>query len=224
MLARMTIEHAAAPGNHDTADPQTAADPTSTKPSMGQPTARGILKAAGIGAVAGTIGTLAMSALMLPATWLGILGTQPPRRITDRMVDAGGSGWRTRERERRIGTALVHLGIGVGAGAALGIARELGIAPRLTPVKGLAIGSAFWAINYIGIAPALGMLPRPDRDRPGRPQIMLAANALFGAVTATIIEAAHDGRAVDRRSTAGPRRGGASGSRRSWRSPLRRDR
>jgi hypothetical protein len=162
------------------------------KPSghpLGRRLAR-VLKAVGIGAVAGFVGTLTMSLLMLPANWIGLLGTQPPRRITDRLVESTGRPWRASERDRRIGTTIVHLGIGVGAGAGLGAVRELRILAPLNPITGAALGSAFWAINYIGIAPALGLLPIPTRDRPGRPVVMLAANALFGAVTATLIEGA----------------------------------
>jgi uncharacterized membrane protein len=151
-----------------------------------------VLKAAGIGAVAGFVGTLAMSLLMLPANWTGLLGTQPPRRIIDRLVESTGRPRRASEQDRRIGTTIVHLGIGVGAGAVLGAVRELRIVAPLSPITGAALGAAFWAVNYIGIAPALGLLPTPDRDRPGRPVVMLAANALFGAVTATIIEGARE--------------------------------
>jgi hypothetical protein len=149
-----------------------------------------MIRAGVVGALAGMTGTLAMSALMLPAQRLGVLGTQPPRLISDRLVPgaAGGMGRHATERERRLGTVFVHLGVGAAAGAALSVGRAVGLAPRLTPPIAVAFGCAFWAVNYVGIAPAIDLLPSPDRDRPGRPIVMLLAHALFGVVSGALIE------------------------------------
>ena len=148
-----------------------------------------VVRGAASGAVAGLVGTLGMSLLMLPAQRIGLLGTQPPRRMSDRAFDTMGLGRRVDERERRLGTSVTHLGIGAVAGAALGGFRGALDGPRLTPVVGTAFGAAFWALAYVVVAPAIELFPRPDRDRPGRPPVMLAAHIIYGIATATLIEA-----------------------------------
>ena len=80
--------------------------------------------AAAVGAVAGLVATLTMSLIMLPAKWVGLLGTQPPRRISDELIGTvTGHAW-VPEPERRRGTALVHLGIGAIGGAGYALGRE----------------------------------------------------------------------------------------------------
>jgi hypothetical protein len=125
---------------------------------------------------------------MLPAQRIGLLGTQPPRRMSDRALATMGLGRRVDERERRLGTSVTHLGIGSVAGAALGGFRGAMDGPRLTPVVGTAFGAGFWALAYVVVAPALELFPRPDRDRPGRPPVMLAAHIVYGIATAVLIE------------------------------------
>ena len=67
------------------------------------------------------------------------------------------------------------------------------------PLVGLGFGAALWAFNYIVAAPALDLFPPPWKDRAGRPPVMLAANALFGLVTAVLVDRADAGdRAVGR--------------------------
>ncbi|MEO6207113.1 MAG: hypothetical protein ABIP77_04075, partial [Candidatus Limnocylindrales bacterium] len=56
----------------------------------------------------------------------------------------------------------------------------------------LAYGSALWSFNYIVAAPKLDLFPPPWEDRPGRPPVMLAANALYGVVTAVLVERFED--------------------------------
>ncbi len=142
------------------------------------------------GALAGCVATVVMSAIMLPARWLGILGTQPPRRISDRLIDAAGGRFTTPEGERRVGTTIVHLAIGAIGGVRRG-PRSSGAASsrRHRSSDGLAFGSGLWAVNYIVAAPALHLFAPPWADRPGRPPVMLAANALYGVVTTVLIDA-----------------------------------
>ena len=143
-----------------------------------------LVRAAAVGAAAGLIATLAMSLIMLPARWVGLLGTQPPRRISDELIGAAkGRAW-VPESERRRGTALVHLGIGAVGGAGYALGREPPDSRFPASLVGLGFGATLWAFNYIVAAPALDLFPPPWKDRPGRPPVMLAANALFGLVTA----------------------------------------
>lgn len=131
------------------------------------------------GAVAGSIATVAMSAVMLTAQRTGLLGEQPPRKLSDAVLDAVAGG-RADERTRRVGTSIVHLGIGASAAALHQVGRRLAGRPRPAAIWGGGLGALFWALNYVFVAPLLGIMPPPDRDRPGRAPIMLAANIVWG--------------------------------------------
>lgn len=119
-----------------------------------------------------------MTAVMLGAQRLGRLGRMPPARIADAGLDAAGAE-EAPAPVRRATTAALHLGFGAAAGAlyAWGSAR-LG---RRGPLAGAAFGTAVWAASYAGWVPALGILPPPHRDRPGRPASMILAHWVYGA-------------------------------------------
>ncbi|MEO5885676.1 MAG: hypothetical protein ABIQ58_09210 [Candidatus Limnocylindrales bacterium] len=152
------------------------------------PSSMELLHSAAAGAVSGIAATLAMSLLMLPAQWLGLLGTQPPRRIADRIVDVAGLGGHVSDAERRRGTTVVHLAIGAVGGAGFGLGRVLTRRRGRAPLVGLGFGSALWGCNYVVAAPWLDLFPPPWEDRPGRPPVMLTANALYGVLTAVMFE------------------------------------
>ena len=159
-------------------------------PDVHRASAGRFARAAAGGAVAGMAGAIAMSGLlMLPAQRIGLLGTQPPRRMSDRALAALRLGHRPSERERQIGTSVVHLAVGAAGGALIGIVRE--VTDRRGPgmLVGAAVGGGLWAANYIALAPALELFPPPHRDRPGRPPVMFAAHLLYGAVTAAVLDA-----------------------------------
>jgi hypothetical protein len=155
------------------------------------------------GAVAGMVGTAVMSTLMLTAQRAGMLGEQPPRKVSDAVLDAVGGG-STDERTRRLGTAFIHLGIGAMAAALHQVGRQAVGHPRPAPVWGSAVGAMFWAVNYGLIAPKLGILPPPDRDRRWRAPVMLAANVVWGAVSTIVGDrlVQHDDQAPCLRRTA----------------------
>ncbi|MBA2381393.1 MAG: hypothetical protein H0V73_04705 [Chloroflexi bacterium] len=144
--------------------------------------------------------TLVMSMVMLPARWLGLLGTQPPRRITDRLLAASGRGNSTPELARRVGTALVHLATGAAFGALFGLARV--VTPRRVPaaVVGPAYGAGVWSAAYVVTAPAVELFPPPWKDRPARPQVMLVAHLVYGFVTAALFD-----RAIEATASGGSR-------------------
>ncbi|MBA2717995.1 MAG: hypothetical protein H0U52_01955 [Chloroflexi bacterium] len=154
-----------------------------------------------VGAGAGMAAALVMSMVMLPARWLGLLGTQPPRRITDRLLDVAGGSEPTPEPARRVGTALVHLATGAVCGAVFGLARVVTHRRFPTAVVGPAYGAGVWTFAYAVAAPTLELLPPPWRDRPARPQVMLVAHLFFGLVTATLFD-----RAIESAPSGGTRR------------------
>ena len=80
----------------------------------------------------------------------------------------------------------MHLGIGATAAALHQVGRHLAGGPRPAVIWGGGFGALFWAVNYGFVAPAIGIMPPPDRDRPGRAPVMLAANIVWGAVSAVV--------------------------------------
>ena len=137
------------------------------------------------GALAGTVATLAMSVLMELGQRVGLLGVQPPRKVSDLLLDRV-LGVQADERTRRVGTAVVHLGIGASAGAAQQVGRRMLSWPQPPFAWGAAAGGLLWTINYFVLAPMAGILPLPPDDRPGRPPVMLASNVLWGSISAPL--------------------------------------
>lgn len=129
------------------------------------------------GAAAGAVATLAMSAEMLAAQRLGSMGRQPPEAIAAQVTGDPDSA------ATRVLAAAAHLAFGAGGGAlyALLAARRPG------PVSGTAFGLGVWTASYAGWVPALGILPPPDRDRPGRPTAMILAHVVYGAALGGLV-------------------------------------
>ncbi|MGJ7442897.1 DUF6789 family protein [Aquipuribacter sp. MA13-6] len=138
------------------------------------------------GAAVGAAATLPMSALMLGAQRAGLMGTQPPRRVTDEAIevvdDATDEPVDPPETARRALTALNHLGFGAVAGAPFALLHRA--LPDRVPseVAGAAYGLGVWASAYLGWVPALGIMPSAEDDRPDRPASMIAAHLVYGAV------------------------------------------
>lgn len=132
------------------------------------------------GAVAGAVATVPMSALMLLAQRLGLMGTQPPRRISDGALDAVGVD--PPERGRRLLTALSHVGFGAVAGAPFPLLHRA-LPPRAPrPLLGALYGLGVWASAYLGWVPAAGLMPPAHEDRSDRQASMVAAHLVYGAV------------------------------------------
>lgn len=144
---------------------------------------------AAAGAASGVVATFPMTAVMLAAQRLGALGRFPPTRIASAGLDAAGAHGSPRPVRRAAGAAL-HLAVGAALGAlyAWGSAR-LG---RRGPLAGAAFGTAVWAGSYAGWIPALGILPPPHQDRPGRPASMILAHWVYGAALDAGVARARD--------------------------------
>jgi len=142
------------------------------------------------GAVAGAIATVPMSLVMLGAKRAGLMGTQPPEKITARLLSA--LGWRQRSRETQdLVASLLHLGFGAGAGAVFVVLRRGLRLPGPAVLQGVAFGSGVWLVSYMGWVPWLRIMPPPDEDRPGRPQTMLAAHWVYGGVLGALAGRTH---------------------------------
>jgi hypothetical protein len=138
-----------------------------------------------VGAVAGAVATVPMSALMWTAQRAGLMGTQPPRRITDEALEEVGAD--PPEGTRRLATAVNHLGFGAVAGALYAVVER--VVPPVVPraVVGAVYGVGVWASAYLGWVPALGIMPSAERDRPDRPVSMVAAHVVYGSVLGTLV-------------------------------------
>jgi hypothetical protein len=146
----------------------------------------GVLDTLVDGAVAGAVATVPMSGVMLAAGEAGAMGRQPPRLITDAALDAAGVE-QPSEAASRSAAAAAHVGFGTAAGAVFALLQAT-LRPRTSPVvNGVAFGLAVWALSYEGWVPALGIMPRPEDDRDGRPQSMIAAHIVYGAVLGALV-------------------------------------
>jgi hypothetical protein len=145
----------------------------------GAPGARA-LRDVGDGLAGGALATLPMSAVMWIAQRSGLMGRMPPAKITDAAIDAAGVEG-TPTPARRAAASALHVGFGAAAGAlfAWWSARGRG---RRGPLQGAAFGTLVWLGSYAGWVPALGIMPPPHRDRPGRQPAMLLAHWVYGAV------------------------------------------
>lgn len=140
------------------------------------------------GAGSGVAATVVMSAVMLAAGRLGLVGRQPPEAVVRRAGDLVGA--EPRGRTAALLASAAHLGFGASVGAAYALLplRRPGAAP------GVLTALAVWASSYAGWVPALGALPRPDQDRSDRQAVLAVSHVVYGAVLGCLDERARRSR------------------------------
>lgn len=143
--------------------------------------ARPLFAEAVLGSARGLVATVAMSVPMLAGGGAGIMGRQPPKRITDETVDSTGLE-HAGETERHAAATAAHLAFGVSNGALFSVLRAHLRPPGPSVVHGLCYAVAVWAASYKGWVPALGALPPPEQDRPRRQRVIFLAHLVYGAV------------------------------------------
>lgn len=135
------------------------------------------------GAVAGVVATATMSVVMLTARRLGVMAEQPPRQMTDIVLDSV-----RQERSPvwlRNGLAMAsHFAFGAVLGSGFALAHRRYPKPGGLLPRGVIVASLVWFVSYQGWAPALGLMPPAWRDQPGRPMTMLVAHWVYGATLA----------------------------------------
>ena len=136
------------------------------------------------GGIGGAIATVAMSAVMIAGDRTGFMGEQPPTAITRFALGEAGVE-RPSVAASRI-APFTHLAFGALGGAVFGLLRRLvpGVPGGLL---GVGFGLAVWAVSYKGWIPALGILPPPEDDRPGRPVVMVVAHVVYGLVLGRLV-------------------------------------
>ena len=133
-----------------------------------------------IGAIAGFVGTLAMTSAMrrmherLPREERYPL---TPREIIDSTSEQAGVPL-PNEAAKDVTTAA-HFAYGAASGALLGAANVM-----LGPMSGATAGIGVWLGSYMGWIPGVGIL-KPANDHPARRNLlMLAAHVVWGVTTA----------------------------------------
>ncbi len=146
---------------------------------------------------------------MLAATRLGLVREQAPTQITDRLLQRFGLADAVSDEATRDALAAAnHVAFGAvgGAGFAL-LTKRL---PRSIPLipAGMAYALGIWAISYAGWAPALRLMPPPEKDEPARPVLVIAAHLVYGGVLGALTpkRAARGKRAAARKRAAERRR------------------
>jgi hypothetical protein len=139
------------------------------------------------GISAGALATMPMTAVMIGAQHLGLLGKAPPAKITDAMLDKADVD--AAPSERRLLTAVSHFGFGAAAGALYSVLRPGRPSLARGALEGIAFGTAVWGASYAGWVPALGIMPPPTQDRKDRQSTMVVAHWIFGAVVGMFVAA-----------------------------------
>ncbi|MGI8876821.1 MAG: DUF6789 family protein [Egibacteraceae bacterium] len=138
------------------------------------------------GGVAGSGATVFMSAFMWAAQRLGVMGEQPPRRITRGTLRRGGVRPSDADTERALSSAA-HVGFGATAGALYAVVAPRSLRWWRRLGAGVGYGLTVWAVSYKGLLPAAGLMPDPEHDRAGRPTAMIVAHVVYGAALATLL-------------------------------------
>lgn len=138
------------------------------------------------GLMAGAIATGLMSGVMLARQAAGKMGRMPPKVITGAALDAAG-GEELPESTVDVISVVTHFAFGASAGGVFALLRK-----RLPVSRGIAGGIAYgtlvWLVNYAGWVPALGIMPPPSKDRPGRPTSMLFSHWIYGGALSALLQ------------------------------------
>lgn len=145
------------------------------------------LRAALGGAVAGAVATVPMSVVMLAAERVGLMGAQPPALIAEEGLERAGV--RPSAPATAATATVLHFAFGAGAGALFGLGHGRGASSGPPFARGIGYGLLVYAASYAGWVPAVGIMPAPTQDRPGRQPAMIAAHVVFGAALAVLVGA-----------------------------------
>lgn len=138
-----------------------------------------------IGALAGGIATVPMTAFMLAAQRKGYLGEAPPKLITNVALISAGVHIHDQDKQTAV-AGSVHFGFGIVCGALFGALSWAATAPARM-VQGMLFGLTVWFVSYNGWIPALHIMPSPEDDRPRRPIVMILAHLIYGSILGGIV-------------------------------------
>ncbi|MGH7749299.1 MAG: hypothetical protein ACREQ5_31710, partial [Candidatus Dormibacteria bacterium] len=137
----------------------------------------------GAGAIAGTLGSIAMQKVMAEAQGTNTMGRSGPEAYTETLLDQADV---TTDHATEKGVAdLGHLGFGAAGGVLFSVALTALPIPAL--VLGPLFGRLVWETMYRGLAPMVGVMPSPEEDEPGRPETMQMAHLVYGGVLGALV-------------------------------------
>ncbi|MDP9380574.1 MAG: DUF1440 domain-containing protein [Chloroflexota bacterium] len=132
------------------------------------------------GAIGGVLATTLMSTGMWVAYRAGLLGGPPPEIITAAALDAAGVDERNEGTQDAL-SVIAHFGFGAVGGALFAVLHRRLRLPIPPVLHGAIYATGVWAVSYIGVVPALGIMPTPTRDRRDRHAVMLLVHWVYGA-------------------------------------------
>lgn len=138
------------------------------------------------GAVAGVLGTIAMTVPILTGQRLGLVTTPPPVEITANVSHRTSLLPDPSSPAFPLLWSSAHLAYGAGAGMVFTVIRD-GL-PARTSLAGLIFGFSVWAVSYLGLVPALGLYPGPTEDARSREIVMIIAHGVFGVGVANAVQ------------------------------------
>lgn len=144
------------------------------------------VKAVMDGGIGGALGTLTMSTVMVVAERTGLMHRQPPEAITAAALDAAGMHGRD-ESTQDLLSVVMHFGFGIATGGLFGALHRRLRLPVPAEVQGIVFGTLVWVVSYKGWVPALGIMPPPEHDEPGRPTTMVVAHWVFGGTLGAVV-------------------------------------
>lgn len=139
------------------------------------------------GAIGGAAGTVTLSAAMLTAERLGLMGEYPPKLIARAAFEALGMHSPSAAAQAALAIAA-HFGFGIAVGALFAVLHRRLRVPLPEPVHGMLYATLVWVFSYRGWIPQVGVMPPPERDRPAtRPAAMLLGHEIFGATLGAVV-------------------------------------
>lgn len=137
------------------------------------------------GAVAGVLGTVAMTVPILAGQRLGLVTTPPPVEITANVSHRTSLLPDPSSPTFPLLWSSAHLTYGAGAGIVFTTTFDQ--LPARTSLAGLVFGLTVWAVSYLGLVPALGLYPGPTEDARSREIVMIVAHGVFGVTIANAV-------------------------------------
>lgn len=135
------------------------------------------------GALAGALGAASMTVLRLMAHRAGWIEAMVPQAVEVWVKEHTALTRPRTPATHHVADQLLHLGYGAFWGGVYGLA-----APRATPARALGLGSAIWALGSMVLFPALKIARPPWRAKPREEIVNVAAHAVYGAVTAYLLD------------------------------------
>lgn len=132
------------------------------------------------GAVSGLGATVTMSAVIAGGKLMGLVPATPPKHITANLGHKLGlAPRRASDSAFHASWISAHLGYGMAMGIGYHALRNM--LPRRGWYTGVAYGLLVWAVSYVGLLPAMGLFPPPEKTARRQTAVMIVAHMVYGA-------------------------------------------